>query len=101
MGGFISDGSGGLIRFQTGSGSLIRLYSYEKVRRQIVAKTSPGEFFRQVEVERKKIAWPSNRETLMTTVMVIIMTTVLGLFFFSVDSIFGWIVKMLLSLAAG
>ena len=34
----------------------------------------------------------------MTTVMVIIMTTVLGLFFFSLDSFFSWIVQSLLKL---
>jgi len=34
----------------------------------------------------------------MTAVMVIIMTTVLGLFFFGLDSFFSWVVKSLLDL---
>ena len=66
-----------------------------------MAKTSPGEFVRQVQTEAKKIVWPTRRETIMTTIMVVIMTGTLGLFFFAVDSIFGWIVKFLLSLASG
>ncbi len=66
-----------------------------------MAKTSPGEFVRQVQTEAKKIVWPSNRETVMTTIMVIIMTTTLSLFFFGIDSIFGWVVKGLLKLATG
>lgn len=66
-----------------------------------MAKTSPGEFVRQVQTEAKKIVWPSNRETVMTTIMVVIMTTTLALFFFGVDSVFGWIVRGLLKLAAG
>ncbi|MET0365350.1 MAG: preprotein translocase subunit SecE [Sphingobium sp.] len=66
-----------------------------------MAKTSPGEFVRQVQTEAKKIVWPSSRETIMTTIMVVIMTGTLGLFFFGVDSIFGWIVRKLLSLASG
>jgi len=66
-----------------------------------VAKTSPIEFINQVQAEAKKIVWPTRRETLMTAVMVIIMTTTLGLFFFAIDSFFGWVVKMLLSLATG
>ncbi len=41
------------------------------------------------------------RETMMTTVMVVIMTATLGIFFFGVDSLFSWIVSMLLSLAGG
>ena len=66
-----------------------------------MAKTSPVEFFRQVQTEAKKIVWPSGRETMMTAVLVVIMTSILGLFFFGIDSLFGWIVKMLLGLAAG
>jgi len=66
-----------------------------------VAKTSPIEFINQVQAEAKKIVWPTRRETLMTAVMVIIMTTTLGLFFFAIDSFFGWVVKMLLGLATG
>jgi preprotein translocase subunit SecE len=66
-----------------------------------VARTSPTEFFRQVRAEASKIVWPSSRETMMTTVMVVIMTTTLGLFFFGIDTFFGWVVRVLLGLAAG
>ncbi len=65
-----------------------------------MAKTSPGEFVRQVRVETGKIAWPTRRETITTTIMVLIMTTVLSLFFFGIDQILGRLVKALLSLAA-
>ncbi len=33
--------------------------------------------------------------------MVVIMTGMLGVFFFGIDTLFGWIVRMLLSLAGG
>ncbi|KQT33427.1 preprotein translocase subunit SecE [Sphingomonas sp. Leaf412] len=65
----------------------------------IVAKTSPTEFIRQVRAETAKVVWPTGRETMMTGVMVVIMTTVLALFFLAVDSLFNAIVKGLLSLA--
>ena len=64
-----------------------------------MAKTSPGEFVRQVRAETAKVTWPTRRETLQTTVMVLIMTTVLSLFFFAVDQLFGRVVRALLSLA--
>jgi len=64
-----------------------------------VAKTTPIEFFRQVQAETRKVVWPTRRETVMTGVMVMIMTTVLAVFFFVIDTIFESIVKMLLSLA--
>ena len=65
-----------------------------------MAKASPGEFFRQVKAETAKVVWPSRRETVTTAVMVVIMTVMLGLFFFGVDQFFSRIVKLLLSLLA-
>jgi preprotein translocase subunit SecE len=63
-----------------------------------VAKVSPGEFFRQVRAETAKVVWPTRRETLTTGLMVVIMTTILAIFFFGVDSAFSAIVKALLGL---
>jgi len=64
-----------------------------------VAKTSPLEFIQQVRTETSKVTWPTRRETVMTGVMVVIMTTILAVFFFGVDSILQAIVTMLLKLA--
>jgi preprotein translocase subunit SecE len=61
-----------------------------------VAKTSPGEFIRQVRAETAKVVWPTRRETITTAIMVLIMTTLLGIFFFGVDSLFSTIVQFLL-----
>jgi preprotein translocase subunit SecE len=66
----------------------------------IVAKVNPGEFFRQVRAETAKVVWPSRKQTMTTTVMVVIMTALLGVFFFGVDSAFSAIVKALLGLLA-
>ena len=63
-----------------------------------MAKTSPGEFFRQVRAETAKVVWPTRKEVMMTAVLVVIMTTVLGLFFFGVDSAFSAIVRNLIAL---
>jgi preprotein translocase subunit SecE len=63
-----------------------------------VARINPGEFLRQVRVESAKIVWPSRRETGMTALMVVIMTALLALFFFGVDSAFSAIVQALLGL---
>lgn len=66
-----------------------------------MAKTSPTEFLNQVKAETRKVVWPTSRQTLTTAVMVVIMTGTLGLFFFGIDTLFGWIVRVLLSLAGG
>ena len=63
-----------------------------------MAKVTPGEFIRQVRSETSKVSWPSRRETITTAIMVLIMTTLLAIFFFGVDSFFGAIVKYLLGL---
>ena len=57
------------------------------------------QFVNQVRAETAKVVWPSGRQTMMTTLMVIVMTTILGLFFFGIDHIFSLIVKTLLTLA--
>ena len=63
-----------------------------------MARTSPGEFFRQVRAETAKVVWPTRRETMMTAVMVVIMTALLGVFFFGVDSAFSALVQALIGL---
>ena len=64
-----------------------------------MAKNSPAEFLNQVRAEARKIVWPTGSETVRTTIMVLIMTTILSLFFFGVDSVFKLIVGWLTSLA--
>jgi preprotein translocase subunit SecE len=51
-----------------------------------------------VRSETAKVSWPTRRETITTAIMVLIMTTLLAIFFFGIDSFFGAIVKYLLSL---
>jgi preprotein translocase subunit SecE len=63
-----------------------------------VAKVSPGEFIRQVRAETAKVVWPTRQETFRTTVMVLIMTGLLALFFLATDSAFSAIVQFLLGL---
>ena len=59
---------------------------------------NPGKFLREVRTESAKIVWPTRKETLMTGVMVVIMTTLLAFFFFLVDMAFSALVKGLLGL---
>ena len=54
-----------------------------------MAKISPGEFIRQVRAETAKVVWPTRKETVTTAIMVLIMTALLAVFFFGVDSVFS------------
>jgi preprotein translocase subunit SecE len=62
-----------------------------------VAKTSPGEFIRQVRAETAKVVWPTRKETVATAIMVLIMTSLLAFFFFGVDAGFSTLVRKLLT----
>ncbi|MEL0251031.1 MAG: preprotein translocase subunit SecE [Novosphingobium sp.] len=64
-----------------------------------MAKTSPGEFFNQVKAEARKVVWPTRQETTTTAIFVAIMMLILAVFFLGIDSLFGMIVRFLLSLA--
>jgi len=64
-----------------------------------MAKTSPGEFIRQVRAEASKVVWPSRQETVTTAIFVGIMMLILSVFFLGIDTLFGAIVRWLLSLA--
>ena len=59
-------------------------------------KTNPFEFFQQVRQETRKVTWPSRRETVITTIMVLILSAVAALFFLGVDAILKWVVDLIL-----
>jgi preprotein translocase subunit SecE len=52
-----------------------------------MAKTSPVEFIQEVREEAKKIVWPSRKEIMISTIMVMIMVTAAAVFFLLVDFI--------------
>jgi preprotein translocase subunit SecE len=64
-----------------------------------MAKINPGEFMRQVRAEANKVAWPSRQETVTTAIFVGLMMVILAMFFLGIDSLFGEVVKLLLSFA--
>ncbi len=55
-----------------------------------MAKTNPFEFIQQVRDETSKVTWPTRRETLVTTVMVLIMVFFAAMFFLVAD----WFLNM-------
>jgi len=65
-----------------------------------MAKTSPGEFVRQVRQEISRVTWPTRKETAITTAMVFVMVIVLALFFLLVDQVLSWGVRLILGIGA-
>lgn len=44
-----------------------------------MAKTSPGEFMRQVQAEMRKVVWPTRQEALRTTGLIFVAVTIISL----------------------
>ena len=63
-----------------------------------MAKTNPIMFLQQVRAEINKVVWPSRNETLISTVMVLIMVLLASLFFLAADQVIAWVVQLLLSI---
>jgi preprotein translocase subunit SecE len=64
-----------------------------------MAKTGPVEFVQQVREEARKITWPTRKEVMVSTVMVLIMVAFASVFFLIVDAVLKWgIDKLLLGL---
>ena len=60
---------------------------------------NPLEFLNQVRAESAKVTWPSRRETMITTALVIVMVILASIFFVTVDQGLRLAVTFHLSLA--
>ena len=61
-----------------------------------MAKVNPFEFAQQVKQETSKVTWPTRRETVITTVMVLIMSVIASIFFLLADQVMNWAVQLLI-----
>jgi preprotein translocase subunit SecE len=63
-----------------------------------MARTNPFEFIQQVRTEVAKVTWPTRRETVITTVMVLLMSIAAAIFFLAADWVLSTIVTFVLGL---
>jgi preprotein translocase subunit SecE len=63
-----------------------------------MAKTSPAQFVQQVRQEGAKVTWPTRKETMVSTLMVLLMVVFAALFFFAVDQALSFGVRQVLGL---
>ena len=59
-------------------------------------KVSIAQSVRQVKQEVSKITWPTRKETMQGSVIVIVMSVLIALFLFFVDMIFAGIIQAIL-----
>ncbi|MBB6483508.1 MULTISPECIES: preprotein translocase subunit SecE [Rhizobium] len=63
----------------------------------MASKSNPLAFLQQVRSETSKVTWPSRRETMISTVMVLVMVIFASLFFFAADQLIGWVLGYVLN----
>ena len=61
-------------------------------------KTNAAEFVQQVRQELARVTWPTRKETMVTTAMVFVMVFIAAAFFFIVDQLMSYGVRMLFGL---
>lgn len=64
----------------------------------MASKGNPFAFLQQVRSETSKVTWPSRRETLISTAMVLAMVIFASLFFFGADQLISWILGLVLNI---
>jgi preprotein translocase subunit SecE len=65
-----------------------------------MAKINLIEFARETRREIAKVTWPTRKETVMTTVMIVIMALLAGVFFLAVDSAMGFTISKILGMTS-
>ena len=62
---------------------------------------NPFEFIQDVRNEAAKVTWPTRRETLITTGMVLVMVVLAAIFFVVVDQVIHYAISFIYSLGRG
>ncbi len=63
-----------------------------------MAKLDPAQFVRDVRSEVGKVTWPTRKETLITTGLVLALSALAAVFFLIVDQLIGLAVRLLFGL---
>jgi preprotein translocase subunit SecE len=63
-----------------------------------MARTNPFVFLQQVRTEVSKVTWPTRKETVITTLMVLAMVVMAALFFLVADQVLSFIVSFVLGI---
>ncbi len=61
---------------------------------------NPAKFVRETRIEISKVVWPTRRETMISTLMIMVLLFISALFFLLIDNLSSMGVKMILGLGA-
>ncbi len=64
----------------------------------IAKTTSLSDFVRETRNEIAKVSWPTRKETVTTTIAIVVMALVAGVFFLAIDSALGFVISRILGM---
>jgi preprotein translocase subunit SecE len=59
---------------------------------------NPLKFFQEVKQEAFKVTWPTGKETIQGTIMVVIMAVIASLFFLLIDQFYKFLLDIILKI---
>lgn len=62
-------------------------------------KTGMADFARETRREIAKVTWPSRKEIMVTTVLIVIAALIAGVFFLMIDTALGYVVSKMLGMS--
>jgi preprotein translocase subunit SecE len=60
-------------------------------------RTSPGQFLKEVRGELRKVAWPSRKELISYSVVVLVSVSLITLYITALDQVFGSLILRIFS----
>lgn len=61
-------------------------------------KVSPAQFVREVRQETARVVWPTRKETLISSAMVLVMVAIASVFFLVADGAISFVIRFILQL---
>ena len=63
-----------------------------------MSKLNPAKFVREVRQEAHKVVWPTRKETIVSTIMILVLVMISAVFFLLVDNLASWGVQAILGI---
>lgn len=61
---------------------------------------NPAKYIREVRQEASRVTWPTRKETMISTVMVLVLAFISALFFLAVDNIISFLIRWIFGIGA-
>jgi len=79
---------------------VVGLLAVAGIAAAVILQTGKGrhawEFMQEARTEVRKVVWPTRKETVQTTLVVMAMVTVVAIFLWLLDMFLGWVVQSLI-----